>query len=302
METMEASNLFALIRTACTDINKAKGEKFFNVKQSDTELAKAFIEYCKTTEDENVPESASDAWSKIPAEWEDDETSIPVVEAPKRPRTRAAKPRVTNRTRDEEGKCTKFGSCSLSSKRCIDCEKNHSEEYESCKAVKMARKEEGRLARAAKREADKAERLAKREAEKAAKAAMTPEEREALRMESRKKAFEKQELSRYGHRLGSTAAFIDEAIWHGINHEDLVRRILEVNPDTTEDKARIKVRDHINYLPKKRGIVVTITKADNAPDFYKTEVEEWCKDPSVAPTANIIDDKRTPRPKVADKK
>lgn len=304
-KAIDAKTIFKLVRKGCTDANKVKGEEYFDLSASDTELTKAFIAYCTSTEDENVPESVNEAWSKIPAEWEDDVNTIPVVEKKVRKKAeskgRAAKPVVKGRTRGEDGKCGLFGKFNATAQRCKGCEAEHAEEFNLCKAQVKSLKDKKAAERAEKREAEKAKRAAEREAEKAARANMTDEEKTAHRLAMRKEAYQKGNLSRYGHRLGSTAALIDDALYEGINHEDLVRRILETNPDTNEDKARVKIRDHINYLPKKRGIVVIISKADNSPNFYKTEVEEWCKDPSVEPTENIILDNRTPRPAVAGK-
>ena len=299
---MEAKAMFTLVRKACADINGVKQEEHFDMNLSDTELAKKFIEYCQTTEDENVPESASDAWSKIPAEWEDNFDNIPVVEKKERRKVeskgRPAKLATTSLSRDMNGKCTLFGQLNTSAKRCKQCEAEYNEEFIACKATVEEAKAKKAAARAAKREEEKAKKAAEKAAEKEKKATMTEEEKVAYRLQMRKENYQKRDLSRYGHRLGTTAALIDDCLFEGIDHESLVRAILENNPDTNEDKARVKVRDHINYLPKKRGIVVTITKRDNAPDFYKTSDKTWCKDPCVEATANVVEDKRTPRPTV----
>ena len=301
-KTIDAKNIFKMVRKGCMDTNKVKGEAYFDLSASDTELTKNFIAYCKTTEDETVPESVSTAWSNIPEEWEDDTSTIPVIEKPKRAdKGRAAKRSTNKTTRGEDGKCSVFGKFNASAKRCKVCEAEHAEEFNLCRAQIKSLKDKKATERAEQREAIKAQKAAEREAAKLARANMTDEEKTTERMEKRKQAYQKGNLSRYGHRLGSTAALIDDALYEGITHENLIRRILEVNPNTNEEKANIKVRDHINYLPKKRGIVVIISKADNSPNFYKTEVEEWCKDPSVEPTENTILDNRTPRPAVAGK-
>ena len=293
---MEAKAMFKLIRKGCSDINKVKQEEHFDMNLSDTELAKKFIEYCQTTEDENVPESASDAWSKIPAEWEDNMDNIPVIERKKATKGRPAKLMTKAHTRDWNGKCVLFGKFNSSAKRCKECEANYTEEFNQCKATIAEEKAKKAAVRAAKREELKTKKAEEIAAEKAKKAAMTDEEKAAYRLQMRKESYQNRELSRYGHRPGTIAALIDDCLFKGIDKETLVRTILENKPDTNEDKARVKIRDHINYLPKKRGIVVTITKKDNAPDFYKTSVKTWCKDPSVEPTVNVVEDKRTPRP------
>lgn len=299
---MEAKAMFKMVRKACGDINNVKQEEHFDMNLSDTELAKKFIEYCQTTEDENVPESASEAWSKIPAEWEDNGNNIPVVEKKERRKAeskgRPAKLASSSLSRGMDGKCTLFGQLNTSAKRCQVCEAEYNEEFTLCQKYVADVKAKKAADRAAKREEAKAKKAAEKAAEKAKKDAMTDEEKAAYRLQLRKETYQKRDLSRYGHRLGTTAALIDDCLFKGIDHESLVRTILENNPDTNEDKARVKVRDHINYLPKKRGIVVTITKRDNAPDFYKTSDKTWCKDPLVEPTANVVEDKRTPRPTV----
>lgn len=258
MDAKALKTVFTAIRKAVDDVNTAKNEEFFDVKLSAKELVVKFIEYCKTTEDE-VPESVQEAWNMIPDEWED-ANAIPDFT---RPKTRAAGRKRAPMTEEE-------------------------------KAAKEAEK----AAKKAEKEAARAEAKAKRAEERAAKKAQDQEERALRHKEKVKESYKSESLSRYGHRKGSASALIDEALYAGINHEELIRKILENNPDSTEERAHTKIRDHINYLPKKRGISVIITLEDGKPAFYKVDEDTWCKDPTkVVPTENIVDDLRTPKVK-----
>lgn len=294
---MDTKQIFLDVREACKQANSAKNNEIFDIAKGDKELAADFIAYCMNVpEGEEVPQRVADVWESIPQEWIDDTNNIPAPKKEKKEKKgtenkarRAAKKSVPP-VKDENGNCRKFGHPKDSLSCCKKCAAEQPDEFLRCKDEAIAIKERKAAERAAAREAKKAER-------EAARTKMTDEERAEARKKYRLEMYKSGNLSRYGHRPNSISALIDDAIYKGINHEDLVKTILMNNPDTTEDKARIKIRDHIAYLPKKRGVIVTIIKEDNAPVFYKTTMKEWCKDPEgFLPTENVIDDRRTQRP------
>ena len=78
------------------------------------------------------------------------------------------------------------------------------------------------------------------------------------------------ELSRYGHRIGSMAALLDDLLWKGTSLKEAIAKLVK-DFGRTEEQAIGKFRGHINYLPKKKKITV---KADKERDFFKTGQEK----------------------------
>ncbi len=76
-------------------------------------------------------------------------------------------------------------------------------------------------------------------------------------------------LSRYGHRMGTMAAAIDDLLWKGVHIVDATKT-LAVLFNRTEDAARSKFLGHVHYLPKVRHVGI---KESNG--FYKADVDMW---------------------------
>lgn len=119
---------------------------------------------------------------------------------------------------------------------------------------------------------------------------------------NRKPAREPAGTSRYGHILGSKSAFIDDFIVDGVDENTLIAKMQEQWPEMTTSQAVNKIRSHIAWLPRVRGVEVTITRTDDG-IHYKAAVEKWCgsKD-AVIPVTNIRIDKRTAVVEKAEKK
>ena len=76
------------------------------------------------------------------------------------------------------------------------------------------------------------------------------------------------ELSRYGHRVGSMAARIDDLLWEGTTLTAAVKTLAkEFNRD--EDKAKAKFLGHVQYLPSVKSI--EITKPEDEKGNYKAK-------------------------------
>lgn len=99
--------------------------------------------------------------------------------------------------------------------------------------------------------------------------------------------------SRYGHILGSKSAFIDDFIVDGINESELIKKMQEKWEDMSTETCINKIRSHIAWLPRVRGVEVVITRLDG--DYhYKASVEKWCgSKESVVQVKNVRIDKRT---------
>lgn len=75
-------------------------------------------------------------------------------------------------------------------------------------------------------------------------------------------------LSRYGHRLTSMTALIDERLWEGVELPKLAQEVAEWHNRTPEG-AKSKIKAHIVHLTR-RGIQFTMTPNTG---YYKANVE-----------------------------
>lgn len=72
-------------------------------------------------------------------------------------------------------------------------------------------------------------------------------------------------LSRYGHRVGSMAAAIDDMLWKGIKETDATATLAK-DFKKTEKAALAKFKGHVAYLPKECGVQVSEKEG-----FYKAQ-------------------------------
>lgn len=85
-------------------------------------------------------------------------------------------------------------------------------------------------------------------------------------------------LSRYGHRINSMGAIIDDLVWAGTHFTEIVKATMKWH-GRDEVSAKAKVKGHIGWLIKTRGINVT-----NADGVFKS-VEEYIPSQDATNTA-----------------
>ena len=73
--------------------------------------------------------------------------------------------------------------------------------------------------------------------------------------------------SRYGHKVGSMAAVIDDMVWKGSTLVDMSLAIVK-QFNKEEDKATSKVKGHLVWLKKEKNVEIVKTE-----DTYKATVE-----------------------------
>jgi hypothetical protein len=73
--------------------------------------------------------------------------------------------------------------------------------------------------------------------------------------------------SRYGHKVGSMGAAIDDMVWEGSSLPTMVDSIIkDFGKDETQATAKIKV--HMGWLKKKKGVEIV-----KEGDVFKSTVE-----------------------------
>lgn len=82
-----------------------------------------------------------------------------------------------------------------------------------------------------------------------------------------KKAAEK---GRYGHRVGSSANFMDDLIWAGVKPDAAAEQISK-EFSIPADKAKAKFLVHVRYLKKEKGVEFAKFKGDTDKVKAKTE-------------------------------
>ena len=100
------------------------------------------------------------------------------------------------------------------------------------------------------------------------KAQNTPKQPNTSKKEGVKKPAEPKKpvaLSRYGHRVGSMAAVLDDLLWKGVEQSVAVATLAK-DFKKTEKLALGKFKGHVAYLPKVRGVQVSVKDG-----VYKTQ-------------------------------
>lgn len=85
-------------------------------------------------------------------------------------------------------------------------------------------------------------------------------------MKNKKKAvIEKllQKKSIFGHKEGTVKAFLDERFYKGSIMEEMAKDIVLKSFADTEDDAYRIIKDHIDYLPSEKGIILMLTLKPN---------------------------------------
>lgn len=108
--------------------------------------------------------------------------------------------------------------------------------------------------------------------------------------------------SRYGHVLGSKSAFVDDYLPEGASEETILAGLMNQWPDMSRETAINKIRSHISWLPRVRGVEITIIREDDG-YHYKASVDHWCgSKEAVVPVTNVKIDNRTAVVEKAEKK
>ena len=73
--------------------------------------------------------------------------------------------------------------------------------------------------------------------------------------------------SRYGHKVGSMSAEVDDLLWAGSTVEEMVTALME-KFGKNKDAATSKVKGHLAWLKKQNIVEVVVTD-----DIHKVNVE-----------------------------
>ncbi len=82
-----------------------------------------------------------------------------------------------------------------------------------------------------------------------------------------RKTASSQMLSRYGHRINTMAALIDDMVWVGSTFDAMVKKIMLWH-DRDEASAKAKLRSHFPWLQNVKGVAIT-----NDNGVYKAAIE-----------------------------
>lgn len=245
-----------LIPSVTQDVYKSLPDDIFAMQITEEEAAeveKAIVEKPATAETTTAP-AVEKPTTKRRGPKPKEETAPPVEKKKEKKEKKENPPKVEAETpapEDEEtpedtdqpyvSDCPIFGKgFNPKEAECQACNRDHHQDYIHCKrivsGINLSKKVKAK----------------KKGPAKSRVRAATPENK----------------LSRYGHRLTSMTALIDERLWEGV---ELPKLALEVADwfSRTPDAAKSKIKAHIVHLTR-RGIQFTITPNTG---FYKANVE-----------------------------
>ena len=93
------------------------------------------------------------------------------------------------------------------------------------------------------------------------------------KMVQKKEKAEEVPRSRYGARVGTISAFIDDLLWDGFEFKTGVQKVLDQFPDKTTKKLEFCVHGRVRVL-RNKGVVVEISNDSEGKKLYKTKTEK----------------------------